>query len=192
MMKGKIAVKFTSKEFMTELLNTLGKRTERLRKDKSWRQSDLAKAVSVRQNYISAIENDTATPSAELMAAIAKALDTTLDFLMLLTDNSERPQDAEPTFISEEAEKAARLIDELLPTERQQALAALEEIRKEHDVRMERRKLFEYMFGLIRDLGGPEYVQQVEREIGHRAPFMADWLTRIPADQLTSDFSKLR
>ena len=139
MMIKEISMDFTSRELMTELLNTPGKRTERLRKDKGWRQSDLARAVSVRQNY----------------------LDTTIDFLMLLTDMAEKPEDAKPTFISTEADEAAHIIDLLLPAERQRCLEAVQAIQKEHELNVELGKLFEYLFGLIRDLGGPEYVAQV-------------------------------
>src|SRR5262245_55382995 len=110
-MIGMLVEDFTMEQrVMTELLNTTGKRVERLRKDRGWRQADLADVAKVRQNYISAIENDTATPSAETMTAIAKALDTTLDFLMILTNNPALPGDGEPTFLTEEAEKAAKVI----------------------------------------------------------------------------------
>lgn len=110
---------------MTELLNTTGKRVERLRKDRGWRQADLAEAAKVRQNYISAIEKDTAAPSAEIMGAIAKALGTTLDFLMMLTNNPELPGDNEPTFLTEEAEKAAKTVDALPGDARTKLLAKI-------------------------------------------------------------------
>lgn len=73
------------------ILDTTGKRIERLRKDRGMRQIDLAEAVEVRQNYISAIERDVASPSAEVIAQIALALDTTTDFLLLLTHDHRRP-----------------------------------------------------------------------------------------------------
>lgn len=188
MMIKEIAMTFTNRELMTELLNTSGKRTERLRKDKGWNQEDLAKAVSVRQNYISAIENDKAAPSADVMAAIAKELDTTLDFLMLLTDKAEKPEDAKPTFISTEAEQAAHIIDLLLPEERQRCLGAVQAVQKEHELNAELGKLFEYLFGLIRDLGGPEYILAVEREVGARAPFLNLLISRSSLDQFSRNF----
>lgn len=94
---------FLIKGFMTELLNTTGKRVERLRKDKHWTQKQLSAAADVRQSYISGIENDTASPSAEIMARVAKALGTSLDFLMMISDNPVVKEDSEPEFFSPEA-----------------------------------------------------------------------------------------
>lgn len=68
------------------LLDTTGKRVERLRKNKGMNQAALAALVGVRQNYISAIERDVASPSAEVVAQIARSLNTSTDFLLLLTD----------------------------------------------------------------------------------------------------------
>lgn len=73
------------------ILDTTGKRVERLRKDNGMNQAALAALVGVRQNYISAIERDVASPSAEVMAKIALVLGTTTDFLLLLTDSPARP-----------------------------------------------------------------------------------------------------
>lgn len=75
----------------TRLLDTTGKRVERLRKDSGMNQAALAGLVGVRQNYISAIERDVASPSAEVVAKIAQALGTSTDFLLLLTDIPVRP-----------------------------------------------------------------------------------------------------
>lgn len=68
------------------LLDTTGKRVERLRKDLGLSQAELAALAGVRQNYISAIERDTASPSAEVVARIARTLGASTDFLLLLTD----------------------------------------------------------------------------------------------------------
>lgn len=102
---------FLIKGFMTELLNTTGKRVERLRKDRHWTQKQLSAAADVRQSYISGIENDTASPSAEIMARVAKALGTSLDFLVMISDNPVVKEDSEPEFFSPEADEAARIID---------------------------------------------------------------------------------
>lgn len=87
-----------------ELLDTTGKRVERLRKDNGMSQAELAARVGVRQNYVSAIERGVASPSAEVMAQIARALGTSTDFLLLLTNVPARPvfvangHEAEPVY----------------------------------------------------------------------------------------------
>lgn len=159
---------FTNKGYsMTQLLDTTGKRVERLRKDRGMNQVELARAVNVRQNYISAIERDVATPSAEVMAGIARALETTLDFLMLLTDNAELPKDGEPTRISEEAEQAARLIDEMADTEaRALALNAVTGIHSQYSERAQKERLVRDLLGLIEASNGIAYRRDIERRLG--------------------------
>lgn len=152
---------------MTQLLDTTGKRVERLRKDRGMNQVELARAVNVRQNYISAIERDVATPSAEVMAGVARALETTLDFLMLLTDNPELLDDAEPTAWSEEAEQAARMIDEMSDKEiRAQALRAVTGIHAHHSERVQKERLVRDLLNLIERSNGVEFRRDVERRMG--------------------------
>lgn len=73
-------------------LNTTGKRIKRLRLDYSWNQVDLALRLQelgfeVGDSHISRIEKSTRNPSPELLSGLAKALGTTTDYLLLLTDN---------------------------------------------------------------------------------------------------------
>lgn len=173
MIGGKIAVIFTNEYggsvVSTELLNTTGKRVERLRKDKSWRQLDLAKAVNVRQNYISAIEKDLATPSAELMAAIAKQLETTLDFLMCLTDEPSPPKDNEPTFIHPEAEQVARIVDDISAQEgREAVLRSVTGIHAHYKAREAYEKEIKNLLSIIEAAQGFEYRQALERRLAQR------------------------
>lgn len=63
--------------------NNFGYNARMLRLEKRISQRELANYCSVTQNYISMIERGIHTPSLQLAAKIAKALDTTIDELLL-------------------------------------------------------------------------------------------------------------
>ncbi len=63
-------------------MEQLGNRILKLRKEKDWSQSDLAKMVGVTYAQIGRYETKGAQPSAEVLKKIADALNTTTDFLM--------------------------------------------------------------------------------------------------------------
>lgn len=56
-------------------------RVSQYRKDKGYRQSDLAATVGIARQTLSLIENDKFNPSLELCIKLAKALDTDLNTL---------------------------------------------------------------------------------------------------------------
>lgn len=159
---------FETEEYMSDLLNTTGKRVERLRRDRGWTQADLARAAAVRQGYISVIENDTGAPSASLMAAIAKTLETTLDFLMLLSDDPRTPEDAKPTYLAKEAEEAARMVDEMTPELRTKALLAVRTLYEHHLEHAQRNKQIEELLAVIEAIKGAEGRKEAERLAGLR------------------------
>ncbi|MBQ3135892.1 MAG: helix-turn-helix transcriptional regulator [Clostridia bacterium] len=55
-----------------------------LRKEKGYRQEDLAQAVNVSRQTIIAIENDRYNPTLELAMRLAKYLNTTVEELFIL------------------------------------------------------------------------------------------------------------
>ena len=73
------------------LLDTLGKRIKALRADRGVSQKDLARLIDTAQSHLSEIEADgVPRVSGDLLARIASALNTTTDYLLLLTDDPQR------------------------------------------------------------------------------------------------------
>lgn len=80
-----------------EFLNTTGKRVRALREQQGWTQIALAEQLvalgaPVGSTQISKIESGAAAPSFAVLGALARALNTSTDFLMLLSDNPDAPQ----------------------------------------------------------------------------------------------------
>lgn len=66
----------------------IGKRMKMLREDKGWSQKDTAKKIGKTQSTYAGWENEARTPPTEAMPMIAGTLETTLDYLYGLTDDS--------------------------------------------------------------------------------------------------------
>ncbi len=58
-------------------------------------QAELARRVNVRQSYVSDIEHNRASPSAQVISSIADVLDTSVDFLLLRSEDPLPPNDEE-------------------------------------------------------------------------------------------------
>lgn len=56
-------------------------------------QAELARKVNVRQSYVSDIEHNRASPSAQVISSIADVLDTSVDFLLLRSEDPLPPHD---------------------------------------------------------------------------------------------------
>lgn len=67
------------------------RRIKERRKQLGMSQEELADLVGTNQSQISMYENDRNDPTGEVLIAMAHALDTTIDYLLGLTDNPERP-----------------------------------------------------------------------------------------------------
>ena len=88
---------------------------------------ELAIAVGVRNVYVSQIENNHRIPSRDVLQKIAEVLGVTVGFLLMETDIPQ-PAGVEPeapVYFSEEADTAARLIDDAPPDKRREMLAVL-------------------------------------------------------------------
>lgn len=77
---------------MPDPLNTTGKRIRVLRGDLDLTQGALTREMSklgvdINQSYISSLETTTKIPSGEVLRGLAQALNTTTDYLLLLTDD---------------------------------------------------------------------------------------------------------
>lgn len=146
---------------------TTGQRIFWLRKFvKKLAQRDLAEQAEVARGYLSEVEADKKAPSLSLLLKVADALDTTTDFLLLRTDNPALPDDAEPTRLSEEAEQAARMIDDMYPYMRTQALGAVANIYAHYQEHAKRDKMIIELLNLIEMSNGPSYRRDLERRLG--------------------------
>ena len=140
---------------------TTGKRVKLLREDFGWKQEYLADLlekqyeVKIGQSYLSHMENDRTKPTGVVIAALARALKTTSDYLLLLTDDSERPGDCFVA-ISEEADEAAAIIDGLPPSDRAKSLQAVQAIEADY-------KLAQQQFAEVESL-----IHSIEIECGHK------------------------
>ena len=88
---------------MVDFLNSIGKRVRILRNDLRMEQKEVAAlasvyGVQVSQATISRIERDVIEPNAVTIAALARALGTTTDYLLMLSDDPVPPgeDEAEP------------------------------------------------------------------------------------------------
>jgi len=104
--------------------DTMGKRVRILRDDKDLNQTELAQLMAqvgapIDPSYLSQIEGDTKMPRLPVLRAIAQTLETTTDYLLLLTDDPAIPASApEPDAghgVSVEAQEIANLVDALPP-----------------------------------------------------------------------------
>lgn len=106
-------------------LDTFGKRLRVLRIDRDLSQIDLRdKMVNagtpIGETYISELERTEKMPSLEVAAAMARALDVSVDYLALLIDDavSYRRQPMPDNYYSEEADDVARMVDSMRPEQR--------------------------------------------------------------------------
>ncbi len=77
---------------MVELLNTTGKRVRALRQHHGWTQQELSSRLTtldakITNSQISHIEASNKNPSIAVLAALARALGTTTDYLLLCSDD---------------------------------------------------------------------------------------------------------
>ena len=95
---------------MIDFIGTTGKRLRILRDDMGWNQTQLAAATGgvVSQSTVSKVERDAIDAGGSAIAALAQALNTTADFLLMLTDDPTIPEE-----LMEEG-KAKGDVDELL------------------------------------------------------------------------------
>ncbi len=72
-------------------MNTIGERIIFLREERGISQKQLAHTILIPPTSLSRYENDVYEPKAEILYRIAKALNTSTDFLVGLTDYYEKP-----------------------------------------------------------------------------------------------------
>jgi transcriptional regulator with XRE-family HTH domain len=106
-------------------LETTGDRIKWLRRRADLTQIELAALLGVSNVFVSDMENDVNPPLRRLVA-LARILNTTTDYLLLLTDNPSRPDDSfelATVYYSAEADEVAKIVDALEPGRRAFVLA---------------------------------------------------------------------
>lgn len=73
-------------------MNTIGERIVFLREELDMSQKELAYTIHIAPTSLSRYENNYYEPKAEILFRIAKALNTTSDFLLGLTDIYQKPE----------------------------------------------------------------------------------------------------
>ena len=76
-------------------MSVFSERLTALMKAKGFSQKDFAKKANITESAMSYYAKGVRTPSGEVLARIAKALDTTADYLLGSTDNAEQLKKAE-------------------------------------------------------------------------------------------------
>lgn len=99
-----------------------GEKLVKLRKEKGWSQSELARQIGVHLGHISRIEHGKAVPSIEVLKRACSALEVSADFL--IDDNSD---EATPVEIRDKttAEKL-KMIDDLSDKDRETIVHVIE------------------------------------------------------------------
>jgi transcriptional regulator with XRE-family HTH domain len=83
------------------MVEKLAERVRQLREAKDWSQGRLATYSGVSRAQISRIESGQRRPSAEVLMKLAKALDTTTDYLLGLTDDPRKPAERDYETVAE-------------------------------------------------------------------------------------------
>lgn len=121
--------------------------------------------VGISKSFISQVISDGKGIAFENIAVWADALETTTDHLLLRRDDPEPFKEREPEYFSEEADKVARLIDEMPLTMRTTVLQivtlALDETKKRQ------RDEFERLLRTVESSVGREARRQVEAAIAN-------------------------
>lgn len=156
---------------------SFGRRVRILREDMRLSQPELVKMVNdqkveLTQSYLSKLENvkpedGFKAPAGEVVGAIAKALQTTSDFLLCLIDDPDVASGgSDEAGVSMEASKAADLVDHLSPESRQEALRVLQAM---FDAEAARRayntRQWQRLLETVGKMAGPEVRAQIEQSI---------------------------
>ena len=109
-------------------LDTPGKRIRALRHDLGMSQQELARRIGKSSGYMSMVEADKVPGvSGVVLSRIAEELDTTTDYLLLLTDDPMAPPEMQPNDLDPEVARLVRLIEGLPPQLQDRAITYLEQ-----------------------------------------------------------------
>jgi transcriptional regulator with XRE-family HTH domain len=159
------------------VLNTFGKREKALRDDVGMTQEELIAemdrrfGIKVSQGYLSKLENSSAFPGGEMVAVFARALRTTSDYLLLLTDDK-RPIDVQvesaesSAFYDDMIRGVVEIMRQVSPAMRHEILAAATALHRQDELRKEsNQSSFERLLGTAEHLGGEEMRRVVAQKL---------------------------
>lgn len=113
-----------------EMLRSFGRRFQLLRQDKDLSQTAIAAmlhsyGIDITPSHLSLVEKNKRNVSIDLLVALARLLETSTDYLLVLTDDP-TPADKKEIvpYLSREADDMAQLMDSLPPETRRMLLAA--------------------------------------------------------------------
>ena len=157
---------------------SFGRRVRILREDMRYSQPELVKMVNdqkvdLTQSYLSKLETTKPedgfkAPAGEVVGAIAKALQTTSDFLLCLTDDPDMivPSSNEGIAVSPEGVKAADIMDKLSEDSRREALTMLQALYEAEASRRARNtRQWQRLLDTVGKVAGPEVRAQIEQSI---------------------------
>ena len=108
-----------------DILNSTGKRLRLLRGDLDLTQEELRRqlqmhGVKVSRSYLSILERSESVPSGDIVAGLARVLNTTTDYLLLLTDDAAIPgeTDEDERNITDEEWSLIQNLRRLIPVDR--------------------------------------------------------------------------
>lgn len=111
--------------------DTMGKRVRILRDDRKMNQTEMANRMGqfgqkVDPSYLSQIERGDKMPSLPVFKAIVQVLESTADYLLLLTDDPEVPEAKETDTWSETTLSIMDIVDVLPDAKRQEILSVVQ------------------------------------------------------------------
>lgn len=113
-----------------EMLRSFGRRFQLLRQDKDLSQTAIAAmlqgyGISITPSHLSLVEKNKRNVSIDLLVALARLLETSTDYLLVLTDDPSPPDKSDVVpYLSREADDMAQLMDSLPPETRRMLLSA--------------------------------------------------------------------
>lgn len=161
-----------------QLLNTFGKRVRALRGEMT--QEELLERAekecgqSMSQGHWSSLERKGKIPNGGMVAAVAKVLGVSADYLLLITDNpypSHETKDIDA--ISEEAEEVAGIIDEMTPERRQDVLAIVRALDERDKIPKSLARRYDMILNSIQEIGGDDEVFAAIQDLSRREAALA-------------------
>ena len=113
-----------------DMLKSFGRRFQLLRQEKDLSQTAIAAmlqsyGITITPSHLSLVEKNKRNVSVDLLVALARLLETSTDYLLVLTDDPSPPDKVDIVpYLSREADDMAQFMDSLPPETRRVLLAA--------------------------------------------------------------------
>lgn len=128
-----------------QFLDTVGKRIRILRQDLGLNQAELVnhlekQGIEVGRSYISELERTSKVPSGTVLAGLARVLNTTTDYLLLLSEDPNLPQEQEVQQVEDALARELLAAFDMLPADKKTMLLYLAKALAEPNKEAERQK----------------------------------------------------